>query len=33
MTWFRAYPQIVWLSPEQHREMIRLARDFLRGEA
>jgi tRNA dimethylallyltransferase len=31
MTWFRAYPQIVWLSPEQQREMIRLARNFLRG--
>jgi tRNA dimethylallyltransferase len=29
MTWFRAYPEIVWLSPDQPREMIQLARDFL----
>jgi tRNA dimethylallyltransferase len=32
MTWFRAYPDIVWRSPEQSREIIKLAEAFLHTE-
>lgn len=32
-TWFRAYPDIAWLSPEQPREIIQLAKTFLHAAA
>ena len=32
MTWFRAYPDIVWRSPGQSREIIKLAEAFLHTE-
>ena len=32
MTWFRAYPDIVWMAPEQSREMIKLTEAFLRAK-
>jgi tRNA dimethylallyltransferase len=32
MTWFRAYPDIVWRSPGQIREIIKLAEAFLHAE-
>jgi len=32
MTWFRAYPDIVWRPPGQIREIIGLAEAFLRAK-
>ena len=31
-TWFRAYPDIVWMPPDQTREIIKLAEAFLRAK-
>jgi hypothetical protein len=32
MTWFRAHPDIAWMSPDQPGELTRLAEAFLRNK-